>query len=123
MAYEKPWRAKAQSFWQDGKLTIAWLVVFAAYLGFRIANITAPELTNAFVTITGIFVGTLGVSQSKKKAEDTARVERKADDAVAIAGHAVEAATGEMPPIIADPHTGELKPQAPPQIFKGDKDA
>lgn len=120
---EKDWRAKATTFWQDGKLTIAWLAVFAAYLGFRIADITAPELTNAFVTITGIFVGTLGVSQSKKKAEEAARVEHKADQAVAIAGQAVEAATGEMPPIIKDPHTGDLRAQQPPRISKGDKDA
>lgn len=85
-----------KGFWQDGKVTIAWIVILVAYVGFRIANINAPEITNAFVTITGIFVGTLGVQQSKKKAEETARVERKADEAVTIAGHAVEAATGPI---------------------------
>lgn len=119
---EKSWKSKTSALWQDGKVTIAWFAVFVAYVGFRIANISSPEITNAFVTITGIFVGTLGVSQSKKKAEDVARVEKKADDAVAIAGHAVEAATGEIPPIISDKDTGELRAQKPPRIANGGKD-
>lgn len=112
-----------KSLWQDSKLTIVWLLVFGAYVGFRLADISDPNLTNAFVTITGIFVGTLGIQQSKKKAEDTARVERKVDDAVAIAGHAVEAVTGEMPPVVTDPKTGELRHQEPPRIAKGDHNA
>lgn len=117
-------KAKVGGFWQDGKLTITWLLVFAAYVGFRLVDISDPNLTNAFVTVTGIFVGTLGIQQSKKKAEDTARVEKKADEAVAIAGHAVEAATGELPPIVADPKTGELKAQEKPRIAReGDLNA
>ena len=62
---------KDESQWQnwasDGRLaTGGWFAVFCAYIGFRLAKIDAPELTNAFVTITGIWVGNLGITQSKK---------------------------------------------------------
>jgi hypothetical protein len=76
-----------QRWLQNGRLaTAAWLLVFAAYLGFRLANITAPELTNAFVTLTGIWIGNLGIAQSKKQTQ----VVQKVDDAVALVDHAVE---------------------------------
>lgn len=72
-----------QGMAQDGRLaTGAWAFTFLAYLGFRVAKIDAPELTNAFVTITGIWVGNLGIAQSKKTAriqEHAAIVEEKVD--------------------------------------------
>lgn len=59
------------STWQDwssdGRLaTVAWFFTFVAYSVFRLANVDAPELTNVFVTVTGIWVGNLGISQSKR---------------------------------------------------------
>lgn len=114
---------KIQKLLQTNKITLVWLLVTAIYLGLKLSHTDAPEFTNVFVTVTGIFVGDLGIKQTRKKSEESARVEQKADSAIVIAGHAVEAATGEIPPIITDPHTGQLKPQQPPKIFKGDKDA
>lgn len=75
------------SSWQnwaaDGRLaTGAWFIVFCAYLGFRLANIDAPELTNAFVTITGIWVGNLGIAQSKKVSRVEEKVQRLHDVAL-----------------------------------------
>ena len=70
---------ETHSRWQrwlnDGRIaTVAWFLVFIAYVGFRVANVNAPEITNAFVTITGIWVGNLGIAQGKK----VAKVEEKA---------------------------------------------
>lgn len=88
---KKKGEENSESQWQnwaaDGRLaTGGWFVVFCAYIGFRLAKIDAPELTNAFVTVTGIWVGNLGVAQSKKVTKMERNVEkltkrREEDDA------------------------------------------
>lgn len=63
----------------ENKITLAWFLCLIAYVSFRFANINAPELTNAFVTITGIFVGNLGIKKTRESAERSALIEEKLD--------------------------------------------
>ena len=73
-SYDGDHSSEWQRWSSDGRLaTIAWFFVFLAYIGFRLAKIDAPELTNTFVTITGIWVGNLGIAQSKKVSREVER--------------------------------------------------
>jgi hypothetical protein len=66
-----------QAWLQNGRLaTVVWGIIFMTYVGFRLAKVDAPELTNAFVTMTGIWVGNLGISQGKRSAKTEARAIR-----------------------------------------------
>lgn len=99
-----------QAWLQNGRLsTVAWVLVFITYIVFRIMNISDPAMTNAFVTVTGVWVGNLGIAQSKKQS----RVEEKADHAVTVAESAQETATGSIPVLKED---GTV--QEPPRIHR-----
>lgn len=63
----------------ENKITLAWFLCLIAYMACRFADINAPELTNAFVTITGIFVGNLGIKKTRESAEKSALIEKKLD--------------------------------------------
>lgn len=61
--------------------TIAWVVVLIAYCVFRAFGIEDPLLGQAFLLITGAWVGNLTLAQGKK----TAKVEEKVQKLAEIA--------------------------------------
>jgi len=63
--------------------TIAWGIVLIAYCTFRAFGIEDPLLGQAFLLLTGAWVGNLTIAQSKKQAaveEKVNRLEREVGD-------------------------------------------
>lgn len=64
--------------------TIAWAVVLVVYCTFRAFKIEDPLLGQAFLLLTGAWVGTLTLAQGRKTAEaeeKAAKAEKKAEAA------------------------------------------
>lgn len=63
--------------------TVAWFIMLVAYITLRAFGIEDPLLGQAFLLLTGAWVGNLTIAQGRK----TAEIEEKADRAEKIATH------------------------------------
>lgn len=86
MASDGPSKSKFAQWTENGVLaTAGWIMVLGVYIGFRSFGIQDPIIGQAFLLVTGLWVGNLTIAQSKRNVvvEDTAkRAEAKADDAL-----------------------------------------
>lgn len=69
---------------RNGRLSfLTWLIVLFAYIGFRLAGIEDPAITNTLIALTGVLVGNLGIAQGQRVAKQEQRAKstaRKVDD-------------------------------------------
>jgi hypothetical protein len=56
--------------------TIAWFIVLILYCAFQALHVDAPGLNQAFLLLTGGWVGMLTLAQSKKNAETQGDVDK-----------------------------------------------
>jgi hypothetical protein len=81
-------QTRFQKWMSDGIiLFVVWLLTLITYIGFRLAKVDAPELFNAFVGLTGIWLSQLGLAQGRK----VARVEQKVEAIAAKQEHTDDA--------------------------------
>lgn len=103
---------------QNGRLSfVVWVLMLCAYIGTLFAKIDAPHLTDAFVAITGVLVGNLGLTQSKKVAHAAENAEKAAVEA-AIVSEKVDRLTAD----VAEQHSVEGQDTHHPEAA-GDPDA
>lgn len=84
--------------------TAGWVLVLIVYCTFRAFKIEDPILGQAFLLLTGLWVGNLTIAQGKKsaKVEETAeRAEAKAD---ALADRATSSERRETEPSLHEKH-------------------
>lgn len=101
------------SRWMSNGLaaTIAWGVVLVIYVTFRAFKIEDPLLGQAFLLLTGAWVGSLTLAQGRK----TAEAEQKATEAKEDAAAAREkAATAEKKAATAEQKVEELEQAVTP---------
>lgn len=69
--------SRFQGWMSSGLLaTVAWFVVLVIYCTFRAFKIEDPLLGQAFLLLTGAWVGNLTLAQGKKQAKVEAKVEK-----------------------------------------------
>jgi hypothetical protein len=67
-----------QAWLQNGRFTaLVWAVVFVVFITFRVLRIDdGGAVTNAFVAMTGILVGNLGIAQGRRSARSEEDIEK-----------------------------------------------
>lgn len=73
-----------QAWLQNGRFTaLVWALVFVVFIMFRIFNIDdGGAVTNAFVAMTGILVGNLGIAQGRRSAKTETDIEKLKETAI-----------------------------------------
>lgn len=73
-----------QTWLQNGRFAaLIWAAVFIVFITFRVLHIDdGGAVTNAFVAMTGILVGNLGIAQGKRSAKTETDVERLKETAI-----------------------------------------
>lgn len=70
-------------WFRSGRAAIlAWAVLFVIYITCKLLKIDAEEITNAFVAVTGLVIGNLGMSQGRKSIQVSEDVDKLKEVAI-----------------------------------------